>query len=128
MIVLLPVLLVDRYWPQVKDGMAEACLRSGGQYTQDWLHGLCRRGEAYFVADIDDADEVQAAVVCQNQNWTGTSVLFLHACWGRPYKPDEFIAFAKEAFQFDTIKFEGRPGWQKTPGVKVVRMLYDMKV
>ncbi len=108
--------------------MAEACRRSGGQFTQDWLHGMCRRGEAYFVADIDESDQVTAAVICQHQQWTDETVLFLHACWGKPYRPDEFIAFAKEAFQFDKIRFEGRGGWQKTPGVKVVRMLYEMEV
>ncbi len=120
------MLQVDEAWPQIKDGMAEACRRGGGQYTPDWLHTMCRKGEAYLVVDF--TDRIVAAVVCQHQNWSGRTVLYLLACWGNPYRPEPFIEFAKANFTFDSIAFEGRPGWQKTPGVRVVRMVYEMKV
>lgn len=127
MIQLVPVLLVDTVWPQLIEGMSEACRRGGGQYTQDWLHSLCRKGEAYLVVDLE-GETVNAAVVCQNQVWSGKSVLYLLACCGRPYRPRPFIDFAKGNFSFDTIVFEGRKGWGKLPGVRTVRHVFEMEV
>lgn len=125
MIRLVPVLLVDAAWPALIDGMERACQRSGGQYTAAWLHGLCRRGEAYLVVD---GDPVRAGVVCQEQNWSGRTVLNVLAAAGKPYDAGGFARFAKTVLRANRIVFEGRKGWERLPGVRVVRHVYEMDI
>lgn len=127
MIELVPVLLVDKAWPQIQPYMAKACDKGGGQYTEGWLHTVCRKGEAYLAVDYDGT-EIKAGVVCQEQNWSGRVVLNLLACGGKRYDSAAFIAFARETFKVDGIVFEGRPGWARTPGVRVVRHVYEMDI
>lgn len=127
MIQLVPVLLVDQVWPDLKAFMAIACDKGGGQYTEGWLHTLCRKGDAYLVIDRV-GDDVLAGVVCQEQNWSGRTVLNILACGGMEYNSSAFIEYARSAFNVDGIVFEGRKGWQKTPGVRLVRCVYEMGI
>lgn len=123
-----PVLLVDRYWPQIREGMETACKRGGGQYTEGWLHAICRRGEAMLVADVED-DRVRAAFVLQEQNWSGRVVIFLHAACG--FDMGEWFnalrEFGAANFPGKPVIFEGRPGWGRMPGVKVVRHVFEVE-
>ena len=127
MIELVPVLLVDKVWPQLQPYMVKACKKGGGQYTEGWLHTVCRRGEAYLVVDYEGT-EIKAGVVCQEQNWSGRVVLNLLACGGKKYDRKAFTSFAKETLGFDRVVYEGRPGWGRTPGVRVVRHVYEMEL
>jgi hypothetical protein len=127
MIQMVPVLLVDKIWPQLQEGMAKACKKGGGQYTEGWLHTIARKGDAYLVADMD-GETVTSGIVCQEQNWSGRIVLNLLACCGKPYDSNAFIEFARATFKVEKIIFEGRPGWGRTPGVRVVRHVYEMEI
>lgn len=127
MIRLAHILEIDAMWPHLQDGMAIACQKGGAQYTETWLHTLCRRGDAYLVVDLDDG-EIRAAVVCQEQNWTGRIVLNCLAACGR--EMDEWLEplreFGNRTFRVEKYVFDGRPGWQRTPGVRVLRYVYEV--
>lgn len=125
MIELVPVLLVDKVWPQLQPYMVKACVKGGGQYTEGWLHTVCRKGEAYLVVDYEGT-EIKAGVVCQEQNWSGRIVLNLLACGGKKYDRKAFSDFARETLGFERVVFEGAEGWQRTPGVRIVRYIYEM--
>jgi hypothetical protein len=127
MIEMVPVLLVDKVWPDLQNFMAIACEKGGGQYTEGWLHTICRKGDAYLVIDRAGED-ILAGVVCQEQNWSGSIVLNILACGGMEYNSGAFIEFARATFKVEKIVFEGRPGWARTPGVRVVRHLYEMEI
>lgn len=128
MIKLEPVQAVDLIWPMVAEGMAVACQKGGGQYTAGWLWSLCRRSEAFLVTDIRKG-KVFAAVVVQEQNWSGARVLNILAACGSDSIEwiGDLKGFAEEIFDFDHIVFEGREGWQRLPGVSVVRLVYRME-
>lgn len=125
MIELVPVLLVDKVWPQLQPYMVKACVKGGGQYTEGWLHTVCRKGEAYLVVDYEGT-EIKAGVVCQEQNWSGRVVLNLLACGGKKYDSGAFIAFARETFKVDGVVFGGRPGWGRLKGVRIMYSTYEM--
>jgi hypothetical protein len=124
MIQMVPVLVVDAVWHHLREGMQEACRRGGGQFTEGWLHTLCRKGDAYLLADME-GNEVRAGIVCQEQNWSGRTVINVLAACGRDMAA--WIEPAIAMFPGKSIVFEGRQGWQKTvPGVKLVRCVFEI--
>lgn len=129
MISLVPVFQVDAIWPHLMKGMEKACLKGGGQYTQDWLWTLCRKGDAMLVV-ITEGEQIKGGVVCEVQNWTGKQVLYVHAACGRDMKSwlQALHEFGTSQFGVQSIIFEGRPGWKVTPGVKVLRHVFEIEV
>lgn len=108
--------------------MIEACRRGGGQYTEGWLHQAARRGDAYLLIEVDGG-EVRGGLVCQEQNWSGRTVLNVLAATGRDARKwaADLKAFAADNFSVESIVFEGRPGWGRVvPGVRVLRHVYEV--
>lgn len=129
MIQLVPVFQVDAIWPHLKEGMEKACKRGGGQYAHDYLWTMCRRGDAMLVV-IRDGEHIKGGVVCEVQNWTGRQVLYVHAACGSDMKSwlQALHGFGTTHFGVQSIIFQGRPGWKVTPGVKVVRHVFEVAV
>lgn len=127
MIQLVPVLLVDQYWPHLQEGMDKACRKGGGQYGPDWLWSMCRKGDAFLIVDTE-GDQIRAAAVVQVQNWVNRTILFVYAACGRDLEEwmEPMKEFAFNAFSVSAIMFEGRLGWGKKKGIKTLRCVYEI--
>lgn len=129
MIDIVPLHLVDAFWKPLREGMAKACAKGGGQFTPDWLFRICRTGEALLVV-VTEGSEVKAGCVVQVQNWSGRMVLNVLAACGRGMRSwlQALHEYGTSQFGVSAIVFEGRPGWKVTPGVKVVRHVYEVDI
>jgi hypothetical protein len=128
MIEIVPMVMVDGIWPKVQKGFAEACRKGGEQFSEAWLHVTCRRGDAYLCLMHEDND-IYTAMVLQEQQWQDRQVLYVLATTGHDRKDwwKDVIDWATVTFPgCKNFVFEGRPGWGKMPGVRVLRHCYEM--
>lgn len=130
MIDICPMHLVDSIWPTVRMGFAEACRKGGNQFSEAGLHLSCRTGEAYLVLMMEGSD-LFCAVIVQEQQWTNRQVLHVMAATGgdRTAWWDPMIEWAGQAFPgCKALVFDGRPGWGRMSGVKVIRHVYEVEL
>ena len=118
---------IDTIWPLLEKGMAEACRRGRGTADPYWLWTICRRSEAMLFYVLD-GQTVKAGCVCEVQNVQGERVLKIHALCGMGSKEwlKELSAYAANFLHVTKGVFEGRPGWGRLPGVKLVRSVYEV--
>ena len=128
MIAICQMHLVDSVWPALRTGFVEACRKGGNQFSEAGLHLACRTGEAYLCLMTEGQDIVMAVVV-QEMQWTDRQVLSVLAVTGgdRAGWWEPMIEWGREAFPgCKSIVFDGRPGWGRMPGVKVLQHVYEM--
>ena len=108
--------------------MRKACEKGGRQFTEDGLHLTCRRGDAYLVLMMEDS-KIETAVVIQPQQWANMQVLHVLAATGgdRTGWWEPMVAWGRETFPgCSHLIFDGRPGWGRMPGVKVLRHVFEV--
>lgn len=114
---------VDAAWPQLVEGMTEACRRGNGSATEQWLWLGCRKGDLLLVID-HDGPKINGGCVCELHDRHGETVLHLHALCGSDRRA--MAAFAAAKFKVNKATFEGRKGWAREPGVRELRRVYEM--
>jgi hypothetical protein len=123
--------LVDRVWPQIREGMAKACEKGGNQVSEAWLHVSCRRGDMYLALlhEGGDMEPVALAAVLQEQQWLNRQVLYVLAITGHDTQEHlaEMLEWSGKTFPgCKTVVFEGRDGWSALPGVRMLRRTFEM--
>lgn len=124
---------VDRVWPLVSGGLENACRKTGGDLTSEYLWSECRSGRAFLVVIARDS-EVIGASVWRFERWTSGRKLRCLALYGRDMKswlPEhERLTFEMARVGGATsVVTEGRTGWKaKYPNARIVRTLLELEV
>jgi len=130
---LVPAGEVDQVWPDIAEGMKEACRRCGDDVSVWHLFSWVRRSDALlFIAAADiGPEESQAALVVRPEQWGGRPVLRILALtgWDIDRWLPELAAHRDwpDMLGAKTVIFEGREGWKrKLPQARVVRSIYEV--
>jgi hypothetical protein len=129
-ICLVPVADIDKVWPALMDGIAEACRRCGDDVTPWHLLSWCRRSDALLFVAWDG--EVKAGLVVRPEQWGAEQVLRILTATG--HEIDKWLPELEASDDWQKfvgnlpVIFEGRPGWQrKIPKARVQRVVYRME-
>lgn len=121
---------VDTIWPEIVDGIEEACHRSGDDITAPYLWQECRSSRAMLFI-IPGEKGVSAAVVARVETWGAKRVLRVLAACGKGMKQwlPALTEYRKwiDHHRCEKIVFDGRIGWKKAlPKARVLRAVYEM--
>ena len=130
MIRLVPAGEVDQVWPEIAEGMREACRRCGDDVSAWHLFSWVRRSDALLFAAMADGS-IKAALVVRPEQWGGRQVLHILALtgWDIDRWLPELAAHRDwpDMLDIQTVIFEGREGWKrKLPQARVVRSIYEV--
>ena len=67
-------------WPAVREGLQEACLKTGGEIDSAYLWGECRSGNAYLFVIVAE-DRACGAFACRFEDWATGKKLRSLATW-----------------------------------------------
>ena len=124
--------LVDQVWPQIADGMAKSCRKTGNDLAPGYLWQECRSGHAFLVLAHDEGKAV-GAVIVRFEYGTKSVLRGLGMCgqdfkgWLAPMR-EKLTEMAKQGGASVFVD-EGRPGLVKLiDGAKTTRVTYEVEV
>jgi hypothetical protein len=130
-IVLIPPLLIDVMWSQMKTHVDRAIKEAHGDMCEENLKARLRSGEELALAVIEDDKVVALGIITVRTLDTGRRVLYV-ASLGGDHMEDWFdagysILKQLEAQQnCDGIRACGRPGWsRKVPGARAIHQIIE---
>lgn len=128
-LVLLPQ--VDEVWEEVSVGMEDACQKSGGDFTSDYLWRQCRSGEAFLMIVVDGNNDIVAAMVLRFELWSSGKKLRVLAMYGsnmEAWLDRAYAAVVKLAHTGNATSLvaDARPGFERVlKKAKVLRKVYE---
>lgn len=123
---------VDQLWPLFSERLQRTSERYGSTLSSGDMWQLCRSGNAFLVAVLDDDGRFKAALIMQFQKWATKQVMYCMAIVGDDIK--EWLPMAKDAISqmardggATSFIAEGREGWPALfPTAKKLRVTYEV--
>lgn len=125
---------VDALWPLIAGRVQESCDKTGGDMSSGDLWQLCRSGNAFLAAVLDEENKPIATIILQFQKWNERSVLRCLSIAGESmseWLPDAMKFVSKMAREngASCLVADGRDGWARIfPGAKRLRVTYEMEI
>lgn len=125
---------VDALWPSIAAKVQESCTRTGGDMSSGDLWQMCRSGQAFLVAVLDEDGAAIATIIVQFQKWTDRSVLRCLSIAGgdmSSWLPQamEFVSQMARENGASCLVADGRDGWARVfPGAKRLRVTYEVEI
>lgn len=125
---------VDALWPAIAGKIHESCQKTGGDMSSGDLWQMCRSGQAFLVAVLDDAGMPIATIILQFQKWSERSVLRCLSIAGEnmsEWLPEamEFVSTMARENGASCLVADGRDGWARVfPRAKRLRVTYEVEI
>lgn len=125
---------VDALWPLVAAKVQESCMKTGGDMSAGDLWQMCRSGNAFLVAVLDDEGRPIATIILQFQKWSERTVLRCLSIAGENmsvWLPEamEFVSKMARENGAACLVADGRDGWTRVfPKAKRLRITYEVEI
>ena len=124
-----PTHLVDSIWPTLRQGFVDACQKGRQPVFRGRAAPDLSDGRSLSRPDDRGQQIIVVPSSLQEQQWANRQVLSVLAVTGgdRTGWWDPMLEWGGQAFPgCRTLVFDGRPGWGRMPGVKVLRHVYEV--
>lgn len=123
---------VDALWPLFAERLEKAGRRVGSSISAGEMWQLCRSGQAFLFAVMEDDGAFKAAIIMQFQKWADRQVFYCMAMVGEDVR--EWLPMAREYIGkigkdngASCFVAEGREGWAAMfPDAKKLRITYEV--
>lgn len=130
---LVPVPLVDCFWPQIAEAVEGSVSRCDSDLTTSFLWQSCRSGNAFLILAVDDTGTVKAGTIHRFEQYRSGMKLCCLAAWGGNMRSEWYEDMKSAAVKLgvaggaSAFISEGSDAYLRMlPGAKKVRTLFEV--